>query len=335
MARRVSLEDIARETGYHRSTVSLALRGQPGISASTERAIKAAAERLGYRPDPVLQRMARQRWQAERQSLQERIAYISHAHWDRKPADALIRPLAETWAARLGYGIDTIEVTHELSAGTLTRIIRARGIRGVVFQAFRDREPPPSLELDWSRFAGVWCPAGRIRPPIHAVNFDAFLGSRLAFSKAREAGYRRIGPALFSHDPATEDDRARQGGILCEQAELPSSRRLPALARLHGDEDAFRHWFRKWKPDCVIGFTNTALAMLENMGLRVPEDVGFASLSVESDGSRVSGVIKDWDALVRAAVELLVSELRENHLGIPHAKKYVLIEPEWNEGETF
>ena len=55
---RVSLSDVARETGYSRGAVSLALRDHPSIPQSTCECIKAAAKRLNYRPNPLIAKLA-------------------------------------------------------------------------------------------------------------------------------------------------------------------------------------------------------------------------------------------------------------------------------------
>ncbi|NLG26236.1 MAG: LacI family transcriptional regulator, partial [Clostridiales bacterium] len=46
--RRVTLKDIARETGYTANTVSKALRDGPDLAGDTKRRIREAAERMGY-----------------------------------------------------------------------------------------------------------------------------------------------------------------------------------------------------------------------------------------------------------------------------------------------
>ncbi len=53
MAKRVTLTDIARETGLSAATVSMVLNNRPGsrISESTASRVRAAAEALGYSPD--------------------------------------------------------------------------------------------------------------------------------------------------------------------------------------------------------------------------------------------------------------------------------------------
>ena len=51
---RVSLRDVARSVGVSHVTVSLALRGDPRVSAARRKEVEIAAKRLGYRPDPML-----------------------------------------------------------------------------------------------------------------------------------------------------------------------------------------------------------------------------------------------------------------------------------------
>lgn len=50
---RPTLMKVALAAGVSRTTASYALRGIPGVSAETRASVLAAAQRLGYRPDPV------------------------------------------------------------------------------------------------------------------------------------------------------------------------------------------------------------------------------------------------------------------------------------------
>lgn len=53
-----TLQDIADLLGMHKSTVSLALSGKGNLSLATRERIRLAAEKLGYVPDPLAQRLA-------------------------------------------------------------------------------------------------------------------------------------------------------------------------------------------------------------------------------------------------------------------------------------
>ncbi len=57
MARKVTSQDVAREAGVSRSAVSMVLNGRAegAISAVNQKAVREAAERLGYRPNRIAQ----------------------------------------------------------------------------------------------------------------------------------------------------------------------------------------------------------------------------------------------------------------------------------------
>jgi len=56
-----TIEDIAREAGVSKATVSLALNGKPGVSPETRRRILEIARRLNYRPNAAAKGLALQR----------------------------------------------------------------------------------------------------------------------------------------------------------------------------------------------------------------------------------------------------------------------------------
>lgn len=58
MKKRVTINDIARETGVSRQTVSRAINGQNGISASTREKVLKTVDELGFRPNRLAQGMA-------------------------------------------------------------------------------------------------------------------------------------------------------------------------------------------------------------------------------------------------------------------------------------
>lgn len=50
MGRKVTIEDVARQSNASAATVSLVLRQKPGISVETRQRVLDAARALGYRP---------------------------------------------------------------------------------------------------------------------------------------------------------------------------------------------------------------------------------------------------------------------------------------------
>ncbi|MFI6602212.1 LacI family DNA-binding transcriptional regulator [Nonomuraea sp. NPDC050536] len=53
MSPRIGIRDVAKATGLSITTVSHALSGKGRVSDKTRKSVRAAAERLGYQPDPV------------------------------------------------------------------------------------------------------------------------------------------------------------------------------------------------------------------------------------------------------------------------------------------
>lgn len=53
MARKPTIEDVARAAGVSKGLVSLTLNGRPGVAPATRERINAAADALGWRPNPT------------------------------------------------------------------------------------------------------------------------------------------------------------------------------------------------------------------------------------------------------------------------------------------
>jgi len=50
----VTQREIARAAGLSQTAVSLALRNGSGVSRATVERVRVVAQRLGYRPDPLI-----------------------------------------------------------------------------------------------------------------------------------------------------------------------------------------------------------------------------------------------------------------------------------------
>src|SRR5215211_7651893 len=58
LKKKVTIRDVAAKLGLSAMTVSLALRDHPRISLETKQRIRAAMDKLGYRPNPVARALA-------------------------------------------------------------------------------------------------------------------------------------------------------------------------------------------------------------------------------------------------------------------------------------
>ena len=76
--RRPTLKDVARESGYHITTISLALREHASIPPETRRRIREIAERIGYQKNPVFHALSRFRQQGTVCAPAPRIGYLEN-----------------------------------------------------------------------------------------------------------------------------------------------------------------------------------------------------------------------------------------------------------------
>jgi DNA-binding LacI/PurR family transcriptional regulator len=74
---RVSLRDIGLKLGVSHVTVSLALRGDPRISAARREEVQRTARELGYSPDPMLTSLSAYRQAKQSVSIKATIAWIN------------------------------------------------------------------------------------------------------------------------------------------------------------------------------------------------------------------------------------------------------------------
>lgn len=134
---RVLLKDVAAEVGVSVSCVARALKGRSDISASTRSRIRAAADKLGYRPDPMLSALSEYRKSKRPTTFQGTLALLA-TQQDEKSCLAnpetrdLLKGVRER-AISLGYFLDYFNVGETGRTFQRVReILRVRGIQGAL-----------------------------------------------------------------------------------------------------------------------------------------------------------------------------------------------------------
>jgi LacI family transcriptional regulator len=330
----VTLRDIAKEAGSSLAAVSMALRDDPRIPAVTRNRVKEAAKRLGYRPDPALSEFITARWRggASREGVTLGFLHnspdtVGGGGYARIHRGALAR------AGELGYKLDAFYTKQYAGDATLQRVLRTRNIRGLLLDMFE----PPCVNLDWGAFCAVNCRLGGFLPPLHTVYQDVVAAIEALWRGAHARGYRRIGFAMLEYDKTPlDDDALRRAAISLTQNQ---SEAVPPLI-LKSSQDWWHktpRWYRKWKPDAVIGLNVAILrALTMEGGVKVPEEAGFARLVTE-DGAeigQVAGLVDPEVSIGRAAIDQLDLCLRTHQYGLPEVRMHHLIEPRWQEGAS-
>lgn len=335
MNQRVTHRDIGEKVGFDKSTVSLALRGSPRLPEETRRRIVEMAEKMGYRPDPAIAMLARHRWANQETDRGVTLVYLVHKK--RPELDLQRRHLAgaRKRAEERGYNLIEFDLSAYPNGAAASKVLFNRGIRGVILPTMPPEVDPHLHDFQWEKFTVIGCSIGWLRTPFHIVTPDKFEGTRLAWQQVVKRGYRRIGAALFRHQPVAVDDFARLGASHAEQMELvPEGDRLPFLLCPPNDRETFLAWVKKYRPEAIISLiSQKPYRWLMDAGYRVPEDIGLASLHAWPHET-YSGVSLQTELVARSAIDFLIAQMLDNNWGIPNAQQVLLLEPEWHEGTT-
>jgi LacI family transcriptional regulator len=340
--RPVTMQLIADQVGYSKNTVSLALRGHPSISADTRELIRKAADQLGYRPNAVVSQLIAQLRAGRTARFQAKLALIN-AHRDPKAfrTHATIPAYVQGCERRglqLGYAFDHFWLHDpKLKAESLIRILRTRGIKGIILVGLMDQNQlPPHLLPVWSEFP---CVVTGVRTRAPALSFSCVDHHDLviqAFERALALGYQR--PALVVEERIDRLVEGRfSGAMLTAQQGLPPARRVPAfrqIERAKTDRKPFVAWFNRHQPDVLLSLYNVVFPWLKELGRRVPQDVGVIQLEWRESHPEVAGMSQHNDAVGEAAVDMVVGQIHRNESGIPAYPRATLIGASWVDGSS-
>lgn len=335
--------DVAKAAGVSKNTVSLALRGSPRISEGTRLRIERAADELGYRLNPtVAQLMAELR--KNRVPGFQAILAIINAHENR---DALSKhPTVPAYvqgcrsrAAQLGYRLDEFWL-HEpnMPAARWISIFRARNIRGIVIVGLMQRNRLPAhLAALWDEFPALVTGVRTREPALSYACSDQHTLALVAFEKAVALGYKR--PALVL-DGVIDDlieGRFSAGFLTAQSRLLPLAQRTQPfydVAAARGDPGLFAKWLDDHKPDVIFTLYHEVKRWIQDLGLRVPEDIGLIQYEWRADHGAWAGMDQRNDLVGEAAVDLLISMVHHNERGVPEHPRATLIGSHWVDGTT-
>lgn len=329
----VTLRDIAAELGVSHVSVSKALRNLPGVSDVLKSKIKAKADAMGYVPDPLLASLSRYRKNDQPFPIQSQLAWLNP--WsdsvptrERKEFDLYWDGAVDS-AQRLGYHIESFTAL-EFSVVRLQGIFKARSIQGILIPPLR----APIVELeqfDWSNFAVVRFGQANSGLKMHSVGSSQVENTILAWKRIRGLGYKRIG-FVCEYFPS----RFFGAGYDWAQRQLKEDQRLPLLAFDPADEferqqSIFASWLSKCVPDAILTDNSETYEMLQNLGYRIPEDIGLATTSIH-DTSINAGIDQCPYQIGRAAVRMLTGLIAERSCGLPDQCNETLIVGKWSGG---
>jgi DNA-binding LacI/PurR family transcriptional regulator len=235
---------------------------------------------------------------------------------------------AQARASELGYQVEPFWVkSGEKSLQALSRVLKVRGIRGVIIAP--QARPEQVLPLDWENFASVAIGYTLREAKIDRVTNDHFGTMVELLERLHSHGYRRIGCYLWEVDNVRMAERARSAFLSVSQNYGTTVEVYP-----HFDAECFIRWLKKGQFDALGCRGSEQLLALEAAGLRVPKDLGLAAYALDEQATVLSGMCHNNRRIGAAAAEWVSGKLQRGQFGFNDASQHLLISSKWLENKT-
>lgn len=330
-----TLRALAEACGLSSATVSRALSGHPHVRPAVRERVQALARQQGYERNQLVSAlMAHVRGERSRQFIGN--LAVVHVPSPRQPQ---ILPMqqriihgAEARAHELGFELGVFSL-GEGGTGptTLARMLRARGVLGVVF--LQPNSNDTTAGFPWEHFASLQIDYDSPDIAHHTVSLDHHFTLTSSLTRLRARGYQRAGLFIARHkderlvhkwSAAFRSFQENQGGI----------GRVPVLTLETITRPEFLAWHRAHRPDLVIGHVDQAVGWLRRAGHEVPGDTGFFNLNWDERTEPCAGLDLRPELHGIVAVETLAAQIHRNEHGLPADPRTVMISGRWVEGPT-
>lgn len=331
MAGRPTMKQIAEVAGVSIATVSMALRNSPKITAETRAKVRAAAESVNYRPDPLIAALSTRRRESRPRGL-ETIAYLTafpaREGWRNNRFSPAVFDGARARATQHGYRLEHFWLREpQMTPRRMADILQARGILGLCVAALP--EATPQLSFPWEPFCSAAVGYSMVRPALHRACPHQFQGMQLALNQLRRLGYRRIGVALGRRVSKIVAQHWIASVLLFQHTYGRNA--AVCLVYEESDRDELKQWLQRHQPDAMIVSDIALLEWIREAGIRVPEDMGVVPLE------RCAGYAsldQKPEKVGAAAIDLIVGQIQRNETGLPADPRVVMVEGAWVNGPS-
>ena len=337
---RLGLRTIAELLKVSRMTVSMALRNDGRIADRTRKKVHAAAAKLGYTPNPRIGQLMAETARTRHGAPQEVLAYVTSEPtrdgWRKFDGNSF--ELARQRASEHGFLLEPWWIADpSISSAHLNRILWSRGIKGIVIPNISHQlfiEQGGTLPIEWHRFTVVEIGGALMNPVINQIRHDHYNGMTLTIDKLETLGYRRIGFCVKNEDDLRTHHRWSAAYALWKIMR-GHDKQLPPLIIDEVSSDQLCRWVKNERLEVVVSPGLAALHALRKGGLRIPIDIGFASLDAWGPGaSKVTGINQNNGEMQTSAVDMLVTLLHRNQRGIPEHPISWVVGGRWIHGQT-
>ncbi|MBL9218933.1 MAG: LacI family DNA-binding transcriptional regulator [Opitutaceae bacterium] len=318
-----SMREIAAQAGVSVVAVSCALRGSPGVSEATRAKIRAIADSLGYRPDPLLSHLMYHLRSKRTPKGRHNIAFL---HWPKDRYRELVLEGARARAEQHGYHIDVIKLTdNQPGPRALQRMLLARGVSGLLLG------PSPVKDysdlLDWQNFAVILTSYSVISPRFHRVVPNQYTATQLALHELGRRGYSRIGLIV----PPWVEERVNHFHSVAFTWAAAQNKAKPLLC-YHDPYTSSLADLRKWchthRPDAlVLCFPlDYEEVLCKALGRAAVSRLGIVSLGYDTQCANTMTVDYRPSMLGAVAVDQLITQLHRGERGIPQVQQTLSLE---------
>lgn len=274
----ISLQDLATHLQLSRSTISLALSGKGTISKATRDRVRAAAHKLGYRPNPLLQAAGRRRLSTQAGTRD----FVPVAFLHQVPARARNHFVDSGLHHSQLHGIEVR--AFDIAGRNLKQLGQSlyhQGYGGIILGPItRSMEGFPFEHFSVVRLGGRAPEDGRCEA-FDQIAAGPFQGVLFAWQRALAAGYQRVGLGPVHHtEVEIYDDLARRGAALLMNESTSRRNRVPPCEAVISDRAGYLDWVRKVEPEVIIGLNDNYAHELIVKGWKIPGDIAFVSLHV-------------------------------------------------------
>ncbi|MBC2605345.1 LacI family DNA-binding transcriptional regulator [Pelagicoccus albus] len=333
---RVLMKDVAKVAGVHQTTVSLALRNHPSLPKATRDRIQKLAEEMGYRPDPALSALVAYRQATKNRPSEQVIAWIINVRDPKEVSEHHVsRDLlagAKERAKELGYKLDTFWLGHEYKdSKSLNRVLKARGIQGVIFGAFDYYDEP--FELDWDLYSLV-----KVNPLPEFLEFDSVQTNQIEavrrlIVELKKMGYQRIGLAMSEFEEVHKRF-TYAAGFHTYRRELDRENWIEPHYFQHSSDyredvrPAAIEWARENNVEVIISNWNN-MADVAYEVTKGGQDCRYVPLDANRRSLKYGGIDQDHHENGRRAVDMAVGQIKTFRRGSEKSPSTTLVSPKF------
>ena len=305
---KVTIKDIARETGLSMSTVNHVLKKREGFRAETKKRVLACALKLGYQPNFFAQGIRNGRFNSVALLLSEK---SSRFYLPNDLLGSLHDALAEAHMTLMITRLPDKALTDQ---GVMPKVLQQRMVDGLLIDYIANC-PPGMIELIRRyRLPAVWI---NTRQKANAIFPDDQAAGRQAAQYLLKLGHRRIAYAQIVTWHYSQEDR-RKGIAAALRRAGGAAQAWPAPGPDVQDLPAFygRQLGGCNRPTAVIAYelsqAITICLAAATLGLRIPRDLSIVTFNAAPDtNAGITTLLIPAAQMGRGAAEMILRRIEK------------------------